>query len=140
MFDSLSDRLGSVFDRLRGRGALTEADAAPGAPPAIVIGHDIWQSRFDGDRSSVGLEVELDREKLARGLKRTPAFQIQRALLATQFRRAHFLVARVTTHPRQLRPDAVAGHVESIGQRPAGSNPSDIPANPRLRADSMSAS
>src|SRR6187399_1756167 len=26
MFDSLSDRLGNVFDRLRGRGALTEAD------------------------------------------------------------------------------------------------------------------
>ena len=26
MFDSLSDRLGTVFDRLRGRGALTEAD------------------------------------------------------------------------------------------------------------------
>lgn len=26
MFDSLSDRLGSVFERLRGRGALTEAD------------------------------------------------------------------------------------------------------------------
>src|SRR5215207_10211233 len=26
MFDSLSDRLGSVFDRLRGRGALTEAE------------------------------------------------------------------------------------------------------------------
>ena len=26
MFESLSDRLGGVFDRLRGRGALTEAD------------------------------------------------------------------------------------------------------------------
>ncbi|MFX5793264.1 signal recognition particle receptor subunit alpha, partial [Acinetobacter baumannii] len=26
MFDSLSERLGSVFERLRGRGALTEAD------------------------------------------------------------------------------------------------------------------
>src|ERR671921_1643022 len=26
MFDTLSDRLGSVFDRLRGRGALSEAD------------------------------------------------------------------------------------------------------------------
>src|SRR3954464_14712962 len=26
MFDSLSDRLGAAFDRLRGRGALTEAD------------------------------------------------------------------------------------------------------------------
>src|ERR1700757_5025474 len=26
MFDTLSDRLGSVFDRLPGRGALTEAD------------------------------------------------------------------------------------------------------------------
>ena len=29
MFDSLSDRLGGVFDRLRGRGALTEADVRP---------------------------------------------------------------------------------------------------------------
>src|SRR6476646_3624774 len=26
MFDTLSDRLGSVFDRLRGRGALTDGD------------------------------------------------------------------------------------------------------------------
>ena len=26
MFDTLSDRLGSVFDRLRGRGALSESD------------------------------------------------------------------------------------------------------------------
>ena len=26
MFESLSDRLGGVFDKLRGRGALTEAD------------------------------------------------------------------------------------------------------------------
>jgi len=26
MFDKLSDRLGGVFDRLRGRGALNEAD------------------------------------------------------------------------------------------------------------------
>ena len=26
MFDTLSDRLGTVFDRLRGRGALTESD------------------------------------------------------------------------------------------------------------------
>ena len=26
MFDNLSDRLGTVFDRLRGRGALSEAD------------------------------------------------------------------------------------------------------------------
>ena len=26
MFDSLSDRLGGVFDKLRGRGALSEAD------------------------------------------------------------------------------------------------------------------
>ena len=39
--------------------ALTEADAAPGAPPAIVIGHDVWQSRFDGDPAILGRAVRL---------------------------------------------------------------------------------
>ena len=30
MFDSLQSRLGATFDRLRGRGALTEADVEEG--------------------------------------------------------------------------------------------------------------
>ena len=38
MFDSLSDRLGGVFDRLRGRGALTEAEVHQlgMTPPALI--------------------------------------------------------------------------------------------------------
>ena len=40
MFDTLSDRLGSVFDKLRGRGALSEADvrAAAEAAEAALVG------------------------------------------------------------------------------------------------------
>ena len=31
---------------------LVEADEDPGAPPVIVIGHDIWKRRFSGDPAS----------------------------------------------------------------------------------------
>ena len=32
---------------------LVEQDEASGAPPVVVIGHDVWQSRFGGDPSVV---------------------------------------------------------------------------------------
>src|SRR5258705_10896073 len=43
MFDSLQDRLGSVFDRLRGRGALSEADVevALGEVRSVLIDADV---------------------------------------------------------------------------------------------------
>jgi predicted permease len=41
-----------------GRPILAE-DVRPDAPPVLVIGHDVWQSRFGGDRSVVGREVRL---------------------------------------------------------------------------------
>ena len=45
MFDSLSERLGGVFDRLRGRGALTEADVATGGAPDRYMIWDKASSR-----------------------------------------------------------------------------------------------
>ena len=47
---------------LMGRG-LVEADEDPGATPVMVIGHDIWQSRFGGDHDIVGRTVRLGSEQ-----------------------------------------------------------------------------
>ena len=38
---------------------IADADAAPGASPVIVIGHDVWQRRFAGARDVIGHELRL---------------------------------------------------------------------------------
>jgi putative ABC transport system permease protein len=38
---------------------LVEADEAPGAPPVMLLGHRLWQTRFAGDPSIVGRTVRL---------------------------------------------------------------------------------
>ena len=43
---------------LMGR-TLVEADAGPGAAPVILIGHDVWQRRFEGARDVIGRELRL---------------------------------------------------------------------------------
>jgi predicted permease len=44
----------------RGR-ALVDADERPNAPPVIVIGHDVWRERFQGDPHIIGRVVRLGR-------------------------------------------------------------------------------
>ncbi len=38
---------------------LVETDEQDGAPPVVVIGHDLWQARFGGDSGVVGRSVQL---------------------------------------------------------------------------------
>ena len=38
---------------------IVDADAAPGAAPVVVIGHDVWQRRFAGAHDVVGRELRL---------------------------------------------------------------------------------
>jgi putative ABC transport system permease protein len=38
---------------------LTPDDEREGAPPVVVIGYDVWRSRFDQDRSVLGQQVKL---------------------------------------------------------------------------------
>ena len=38
---------------------LVAEDELPGAPPVVVIGHDVWQSRFASDRAVVGRNLRL---------------------------------------------------------------------------------
>ena len=45
---------------LRGR-VLLESDEQPGAHPVVVIGYDVWQSRFAGDPAIIGREIRLGR-------------------------------------------------------------------------------
>ena len=46
----VAPRLGRYF---------VEADEAPDAAPVIVIGHDVWQSRFQGDPAVIGRDLRL---------------------------------------------------------------------------------
>ena len=41
--------------------ALVDEDERPGAPPVVVIGHELWQHRFDGDSAVIGRTVLLGR-------------------------------------------------------------------------------
>jgi hypothetical protein len=38
---------------------LGPADERPGAPPVVVLGHDVWRTRFAGDAGVVGRSVRL---------------------------------------------------------------------------------
>ena len=38
---------------------LVEADEKPGAPWVVLIGHDVWQSRFESDPNVLGRELRL---------------------------------------------------------------------------------
>jgi predicted permease len=38
---------------------LSSADEAPGAPPVVVIGYEVWQTRFAGDGTVVGKTVRI---------------------------------------------------------------------------------
>jgi predicted permease len=40
---------------------LVDDDERPGAPPVVVIGHDVWRDRFRGDPNVVGRTVRLGR-------------------------------------------------------------------------------
>ena len=44
----------------RGR-LLVDADERPGAPPVIVIGHDVWTTRFEGDPGIIGRTIRVGR-------------------------------------------------------------------------------
>jgi predicted permease len=38
---------------------LVEADETPGAPWVVLIGHDVWQSRFESDPNVIGRQLRL---------------------------------------------------------------------------------
>jgi predicted permease len=44
--------------------ALVEEDESPGAPPVMVIGQDLWRTRFAGDPDIVGRRVRLGGEQI----------------------------------------------------------------------------
>ncbi|MBM3784782.1 MAG: ABC transporter permease [Acidobacteria bacterium] len=47
-----------------GGGFRATEDDKLGAPPAIVLSYGIWQSRFGGDRSLIGREIEFNKKRV----------------------------------------------------------------------------
>lgn len=47
--------LGRVFEN---------SDAAPNAPPVVILGHDVWQRKFGGDRNIVGRTIRISRREI----------------------------------------------------------------------------
>src|SRR5262249_19643110 len=41
---------------------LLDSDEAPGAPPVVVIGFDVWQSRFSNDPTIIGRSIRIGRD------------------------------------------------------------------------------
>jgi putative ABC transport system permease protein len=41
---------------------IVDADAAPGAAPVVVIGHDVWQQRFAGAGDVIGRELRIGKD------------------------------------------------------------------------------
>jgi putative ABC transport system permease protein len=41
--------------------AFQESDVAPSAPPVIILGYDVWQRKFAGDRNIVGRTIKMSR-------------------------------------------------------------------------------
>ena len=58
---------GGYFSVLRmemalGRGFLPEEEQKPGTHPVVVLGHDLWQSRFGGSTEVIGRPVKVNGE------------------------------------------------------------------------------
>jgi len=58
---------GNYFDvlgvrALRGRTFLSEEDLVPGRNPVVVIGHGLWQRRFNGDPGVIGTSVTINNQ------------------------------------------------------------------------------
>lgn len=60
---------GNYFDVLgvsafKGRTFLPEEDVAPGRNPVVVIGHSLWQRRFNSDPDLIGKTITLNYQRL----------------------------------------------------------------------------
>ena len=91
MFDTLSDRLGSVFDRLKGRGALSEQDVRD-AMREVRIALELLDRNDDAARTA-GLASRIEHK-----IATLPAVQQGLHVVVTQFLRS-----RAERRPRNLR-------------------------------------
>ncbi|HST63511.1 MAG TPA: ABC transporter permease, partial [Longimicrobium sp.] len=111
---------------------LMEDDERPGAAPVVVIGHDVWKRRFEGDPGVLGRTVRLGRaEATVVGVMREGfAFPVSHAVWMP-------LQANALDHPRRGGPgifvfgrlapgaslDAARAELATLGRRAAADFP-----------------
>ncbi|HLM66636.1 MAG TPA: ABC transporter permease, partial [Longimicrobium sp.] len=111
---------------------LVEEDERPGAPPVVVIGHDVWRTRFGGDPRVVGRTVRLGNtvHTVAGVMPRGFAFPVNHAYWIP-------LRHSPTDHPRgegpelfifgRLAPGAsgeqAQAELDAVGRRTAAAHP-----------------
>jgi putative ABC transport system permease protein len=127
---------GRTFDVLGGRAELgrtiAPSDDRAGADPVIVVGHDFWQTRLDGDRAVLGRALVLGGKPYTVVGVMPAAFEVPRAAAdiwlpfqiagseAAGARGAHLLrtfgrlAPGVTLAAAQAELDAVAGELKRV--------------------------
>jgi putative ABC transport system permease protein len=85
--------LGSGFDA---------GDAAPGAPLRVVLGYDVWQTRYLGDPSIIGRAVRVNGEAATVAAVMPPRFSFPRISTLWVAARASDTVQRSDDRPMQM--------------------------------------
>ena len=130
-------RVAPVLGRL-----LTAEDEQPGAPDVVVIGHDLWHSRFNGDPAVIGRTVQLGRVKatvvgvMPQGYLFPTVHQMWVPLRVTQtLPRSGPAITMFGRLAEGVSLETANAELRAIGERSAAANPvTHAQLRPRMRA------
>jgi putative ABC transport system permease protein len=92
---------------------LEAGDDAPGAPPVVVLGHDLWRSAYGADPSILGQAIDVS------GVRRTVVGVLGETFWFPDHEFELFL-------PRPLSPENQAGSLTLVGRLEGGRDPSSM--------------
>jgi putative ABC transport system permease protein len=95
-----------------GRTFLPEEDETPGAHPVVVLSHNFWQSRFNGDRSVIGRNIVLNNRRFTVVGVAAAGFNGEEPLMKVNFWAPVMMASSLVRVP-----DNFAGGISPFGTR-----------------------